>query len=60
METGEFVKTHESFIINLGYLTHLSPTTATLKGELKVPVSRNHYAAVGCLPDLRLGTGTRD
>lgn len=61
METGEFVKTHESFIINLGYLTHLSPTTATLKGELKVPVSRNHYAAVrDAYLTSRLGTGTRD
>lgn len=42
-----FIKSHESFVVNVAMITHLRRTSVTLRGGVTVPVSRSRY------PDVR-------
>lgn len=46
LRSARFVKTHESFVVNIAYITHLSRTSVTIRGKYIVPVSRSNYINV--------------
>lgn len=46
IKSSFFVRCHESFLINLNFLDALSKTSAELRGDISIPVSKSRYSEV--------------
>lgn len=44
IKSSFFVRCHESFLVNLNFLDALSKTSAELRGDISIPVSKSRYS----------------